>query len=200
MSSGETEPRGKLILGADGNYVLAERTVWTRGRFRVYRVSGQGSREPWLELQHAGSRQERVFQFLGRDTLLLRDGADGYVVTDSGVDLFVRAPVEGPTKESGAWGTSLPGGSQPYDQAPVAITAAQPLYPQSARRGRITGTVVLRALVGKDGRVQDVQVVQGATGLTDAAVDAVRMWIFQPALKDGLPVTSWFEVAMDFKP
>lgn len=199
VSSNETEPRGTLILGADGKYVLAERSVWTRGRFRVYRVAGEESREPWLELQHAGSRRERVFQMVGRDTLLLRDGVDGYVVANSVVDLFVRAPSGTPVWGSGAWGTSLRGGSQPFDQEPVPITAAQPLYPPSARRGRITGTVVLRVLVGVDGRVQDVQIVQGVTGLTDAAVDAARMWVFQPAFKDGLPVTSWFEIPMVFK-
>jgi TonB family protein len=195
----QTEPRGNLILRADGSYVLADRTVWTRGRFRVYRVAGRDSLEPWLELQHAGSRKERVFQFVGRDTLLLRDGVDGYVVTNSDVDLFVRAPAGTPTRESGAWGTSLQGGTQPYDQEPVPITAAQPLYPPTARKARITGTVVLRVLVGKDGRVQDVMVVQGVAGLTESAEDAVKQWIFQPALKDGLPVTSWFEVPMDFR-
>ena len=173
VSGGQTEPRGQLILRSDGNSLFLERTVWTRGKFRVYRVAGQDSMDPWLELQHAGRRKERVFQMVGRDTLLLRDGVDGHVVAGSDVDLFVRAAVGTPPWGSGVWGTGLQGGSEPYDQEPVPITAVQPVYPPSALRGRITGTVVLRVLVGKDGSVQDVQIVQGVTGLTDAAVDAV---------------------------
>ena len=200
ISSNQIEKKGQFILREDGNYVLTDREIWTRGRFRVYRVAKQDSLEPWLELQHAGNRHERVFQLLGRDTLLLRDGVDGHVVIGSEVDLFVRAPTGTPTWESGPWGTSLQGGLQPYDQEPVAITAVQPRYPPSARDAGITGRVVLRVLVGVDGRVQDVQIVQGVLRLTDAAVDAVRMWTFQPALREGLPVASWFEVPMDFRP
>ena len=199
ISSDQAGPKGQLILNSDGNYVLTERTVSTRGRFRVYRVADQDSLEPWLELQHAGRRQERVFQMLGRDTLLLRDGVDGYAVTDSEVDLFIRAPVGTPSWESGAWGTSLQGSPLVYDQEAVPILAVQPQYPQTARNAGITGKVVLRVLVGVDGRVQDVQIVQSVLGLTEAAVDAVRQWTFQPARKDGLPVASWFEVPMVFK-
>lgn len=198
-SSGQAGQKGLLILRTDGSYVLTEWTLSTRGRFRVYRVAHQDSLDPWLELQHAGSRQERVFQLLGTDTLLLRDGIDGYPVTGSEVDLFVRAPAGASTWESGAWGTSLPSVSQPYDREAVPITAIQPEYPPTARKARITGTVVLRVLVGVDGRVQDVQIVQGVAGLTEAAEDAVRKWDFQPAMKDGLPVASWFEVPMDFR-
>ena len=199
MSGDRTGQKGQLTLGPDGNYVLTDRTVSMRGRFRVYRVADQDSLDPWIELQHAGRRQERVFQLLGRDTLLLRDGIDGYVVDGSEVDLFVRAPAGTPAWGSGAWGTSLQGSPLIYDQEAVPILAVQPEYPQTARNARITGRVVLRVLVGVDGSVQDVQVVQSVAGLTDAAIEAARMWTFQPARKDGLPVTSWFEVPMDFR-
>jgi protein TonB len=53
-------------------------------------------------------------------------------------------------------------------------------------------------LVGKDGRVKNVKVIRGVTGLNDAAVDAIRRWVFKPALSNNKPVAVWVEVPIDF--
>src|SRR5271155_5893740 len=51
-----------------------------------------------------------------------------------------------------------------------------PIYPPEAGRARIEGTVVLLAVIGKDGTVQDVQVKSGERVLAQAAIDAVKQW------------------------
>jgi TonB family protein len=74
-----------------------------------------------------------------------------------------------------------------------------PAYPQSARRYQLTGTVVLRALFSRDGRVTDIQVIKKLPhGLTGAAIKAARAISFAPAEKDGLPVSTYMELQYSF--
>jgi len=141
-----------------------------------------------MELEHGGTLEQWVFQFSGRDTLLLREGDRGYPVEGSEVQVFVRAPLG-----------RLPDQGVPYDQRPVPIVRAEPQYPAFAREARVSGTVVLHVLVGEDGRVQNLNVVQSVLSLDEAAVQAVKQWKFKPALKGGLPVAAWFEVPFTFQ-
>jgi protein TonB len=85
-----------------------------------------------------------------------------------------------------------------YEDEPVPVTTVQPAYPEFAREAQIQGKVVLHVLVGKDGRVKNVKVARGVTGLNDAAMDAVRKWVFKPALSNNKPVAVWVEVPVDF--
>lgn len=85
-----------------------------------------------------------------------------------------------------------------YEDEPVPVTTVQPLYPEFAREAQIQGKVVLHVLVGKDGRVKNVKVAKGVTGLNDAAMDAVKRWVFKPALSNNKPVAVWVEVPVDF--
>lgn len=52
----------------------------------------------------------------------------------------------------------------------------KPEYPPLARQARIQGTVVLHAIIGKDGSVQNLQVISGHLILTPAAIQAVKQW------------------------
>ncbi len=85
-----------------------------------------------------------------------------------------------------------------YEDEPVAVTSVTPTYPEFAREAQIQGTVVLHVLVGKDGRVKNVKVIKGVTGLNEAAVDAIKKWVFKPALSNNKPVAVWVEVPMQF--
>jgi len=60
------------------------------------------------------------------------------------------------------------------------LTKVQPEYPSSARLMHISGTVRLQAIIGKDGRVRDVQVLSGHPLLVQAALAAVREWRYRP--------------------
>lgn len=63
-----------------------------------------------------------------------------------------------------------------------SISRAGPAYPEEAQRQRVEGIVRLRALVGKDGAVENVEVMSGPPVLAAAAVSAVRQWRYKPTL------------------
>ncbi len=62
-----------------------------------------------------------------------------------------------------------------------------PKYPQAAKDAHIQGTVLLHALIGKDGVVDQLTVISGAPELTPSALDAVRQWTYEPYLLNGQP-------------
>lgn len=107
----------------------------------------------------------------------------------AGRDSLIIAPAE-----------DLPGEGEfvYYEDEPVPVTRVQPNYPEFAREAQIQGKVVLHVLVGKDGRVKNVKVIRGVTGLNDAAVEAIKRWVFKPALSNNKPVAVWVEVPIDF--
>src|ERR1700678_2959671 len=63
-----------------------------------------------------------------------------------------------------------------------------PTYPPLARQARIQGVVVLEALIGKDGAIQNLHVVSGHPMLTNAALEAVKEWKYKPYFLNGEPV------------
>lgn len=73
-------------------------------------------------------------------------------------------------------------------QAARIINRIQPVYPPLARQTRISGTVRLHAIIGKDGTIQQLEVMSGHPLLQQAALDAVRQWRYQPTLLNGDPV------------
>jgi len=85
-------------------------------------------------------------------------------------------------------------------KAPIVISRVEPLYPEEARRARISGIVIVEALIDKTGAVRQVQVLKPLPyGLDQAAVDAVNQWRFQPGTKDGQPVNVIFNLTVNFK-
>jgi len=83
-------------------------------------------------------------------------------------------------------------------QAARLVNKVQPLYPPLARQTRISGTVKLHAIIGKDGAVQQLQVVSGHPLLVQSALDAVRQWRYQPTLLNGDPVEVDTEIDVIF--
>lgn len=68
------------------------------------------------------------------------------------------------------------------------VNKVQPVYPALARQGRIEGVVRLQAIIGKDGSIEQLEVISGHPLLQQAALDAVRQWVYQPTLLEGKPV------------
>jgi len=73
-------------------------------------------------------------------------------------------------------------------QAAKVVAQPQPAYPALARQARIQGNVVLHAIIDKDGRVGQLEVVSGHPLLVQAALDAVKQWRYQPTQLNGDPV------------
>jgi protein TonB len=78
------------------------------------------------------------------------------------------------------------------------IHDVKPYYPPQARQAKIEGTVVLLAVIDKDGSVRDVQVKSGAPLLAQAAIEAVRQWRYKPYLLRGQPVEVDTQITINF--
>lgn len=64
---------------------------------------------------------------------------------------------------------------------------------------RISGTVILRAIISEQGKIRELQVESGPALLIDAAKDAVRQWEYQPWILDGKPVEMESMINVIFK-
>ncbi len=84
------------------------------------------------------------------------------------------------------------------EELPEAIVKVPPQYPEEARKAGVDGTVLVQALVGKDGRVSDVRVQKSIPALDAAAVACVYQWRFKPALAKGDPVAVWVAIPIRF--
>jgi len=73
-------------------------------------------------------------------------------------------------------------------QAAKLIRKIIPVYPRLAIIARISGTVHLTGVIGRDGLIQQLQVIDGPQLLVQAAVDAVRQWVYRPTLLSNKPV------------
>ena len=82
----------------------------------------------------------------------------------------------------------------------LLVHQVTPKYPPQARQARVQGTVVLQALIGKDGSVRNLHAVSGPPLLTQAAVDAVKQWRYKPYYLDGQPVEAETQINVKFTP
>jgi TonB family protein len=73
------------------------------------------------------------------------------------------------------------------DAAANILSKVSPVYPQDAKTARVTGSVVLAAIIGKDGTVENLKVVSGPSQLQQSALEAVRQWKYKPYLLNGDP-------------
>jgi protein TonB len=110
--------------------------------------------------------------FGGVDSLLggLGEGATGAAPPPPPPPRIVRTKVGGNVQEA------------------KIIARPNPIYPPLARQARIQGKVQLHAIIDKDGRVGELQVVSGHPLLVKAALDAVQNWRYQPTVLNGEPV------------
>jgi len=73
-------------------------------------------------------------------------------------------------------------------QAAKLLRKVIPVYPRLAIAAHISGTVRLMGVVAKDGTVQQIRVVSGPALLVEAALDAVRQWVYRPTMLNDKPV------------
>jgi len=84
--------------------------------------------------------------------------------------------------------------------APRVSYSPDPEYSDEARRAKYQGTCVLSLIVGPDGLPQDIRVARSlGMGLDEKAIEAVKQWRFQPALKDGKPVAVAINIEVQFR-
>ncbi|MGB8985602.1 MAG: TonB family protein [Candidatus Sulfotelmatobacter sp.] len=80
----------------------------------------------------------------------------------------------------------------------LLVRKVNPTYPPLARQARISGTVVLRAVISKDGSIENLSLVSGHPMLAPAAIEAVKQWKYKPYLLNGEPVEVDTEIQVNF--
>jgi protein TonB len=86
----------------------------------------------------------------------------------------------------------------PVEEEPYPILSPAPVYPEMARAAEVEGTVRVRAMVNKEGRIEKAFVVSGHPMLDEAALAAVRAWVFTPAMQQHRPVKVWVMIPIKF--
>jgi len=74
----------------------------------------------------------------------------------------------------------------------------QPAYPALARSARIQGTVLLQAVISKQGTIEKLRVLSGHPMLASAAIDAVSQWRYQPYILNNEPVEVETQITVNF--
>jgi protein TonB len=78
------------------------------------------------------------------------------------------------------------------------ISKVNPVYPPLAKQARIQGVVHLTTTIGADGAVQNLEVISGHPLLVQAAMEAVKQWLYKPTLLNGSPVAVITQVDVNF--
>ena len=114
----------------------------------------------------------------------------------------------GPSFTSGQVGrpesSATPDGNRVYtgkevDKKARVLRKPEPKYTKDARKHGIEGTVILRVVFASTGRVTNIHVISGLPdGLTDRSIEVAQRIKFEPAIKDGHPVSMWFELQYNY--
>ena len=82
---------------------------------------------------------------------------------------------------------------------PARTKYVAPQYPDIARHAKVQGVVILEAVIGADGKVQDLRVLRSIPLLDEAALAAVRDWEYTPTLLNGQPTPVIMTVTVQFR-
>ena len=98
-------------------------------------------------------------------------------------------------------GPLIPGIGDVSNPILIEESKIKPVYPELARQARLAGTVILQAIVLKDGTVGNIEVLRcdhPNLGFEEAAVEAVTQWRYKPATQNGRPVDVYLTVNVQF--
>jgi protein TonB len=118
------------------------------------------------------------------------DGTFPGVTALPGTAVMVPPPAPPPSSEP-----VRPGGKV---KPPDRVVNVRPVYPPMAIAARVSGSVIIEAIIGTDGHVRDAKVLRSIPLLDDAALKAVRQWRYTPTLLNGVPVAVIMTVTVTF--
>ncbi|HSP35875.1 MAG TPA: TonB family protein [Thermoanaerobaculia bacterium] len=103
-------------------------------------------------------------------------------------------------------GTATVAEHGPYTPGVAGVTSArvltkvEPQFPNALRGAVTSTTVVVRCIIGKDGRIHDPEIVKSSfTPFNDAVLTALRQWTFEPGRNNGQPVDTYFQLTVNFE-
>ena len=82
---------------------------------------------------------------------------------------------------------------------PVKIVNVEPVYPPDMRAAGTQGVVILELTIDGTGKVARVRVLRSVAGLDEAAIEAVKQWVFEPTLLNGTPTAILYNVTVTFR-
>lgn len=136
------------------------------------------------------------------------------IAPDEGIDLGIEGGVAGGVEGGVPGGVvggvvgGLPDAPPPPVQAirvggqikePKKLRNVDPVYPDIAKQARVQGIVILECTISPQGKVTNVKVLRGIPLLDQAAIDAVRLWVYSPTLLNGVPVPVIMTVTVNFR-
>jgi TonB family protein len=84
------------------------------------------------------------------------------------------------------------------EAADLVTHSVTPGYPMLARQMKVQGSVILQAVIGRDGLIQDLHVISGPPILARAAQEAVKQWHFKPHYVGPEPVETQAKITVNF--
>lgn len=89
--------------------------------------------------------------------------------------------------------------SEPGISAPRIVSRAEPVYSEQSLKAGVQGVVVPYTEISAEGQLQNIQVLQGlGFGLDELAVERIRLWKFELAMREGKPVTMMMPIEINF--
>jgi protein TonB len=125
-----------------------------------------------------------------------------------GPDLTTNTPIRpGSATLSAVPGSPRPGFTVPgrplrvdgrMIKAPTRLVSVNPVYPDDARGAHVEGVVLLEITIAEDGSVTGARVLRSVPLLDQAALEAVRQWVYEPTLLNGVPIAVTLTVTINF--
>jgi TonB family protein len=124
------------------------------------------------------------------------DVATGGIESIAGVIGVEQMSVDAPPPVAPVTSGPLPIGGN--IKAPARTKYVPPQYPEIARSTRVEGVVIIEAIIGSNGKVEEARVLRSKPFLDDAALAAVRAWEYTPTLLNDRPVPVIMTVTVQF--
>lgn len=183
-------PEGKVekidrIDGPDQLVAPTEKTV-KKWKFKPYAIAAGKPTRVYSKF---------TFNFFFKDKVVDRKDPDATAIPLS------TPGGSAPPAEGTASGPLTPGPvrvSQGVSQG-LLLHSVAPVYPPEARRNGVQGQVVLRAVIDKEGKVRDLELVSGRHELAEAAMAAVKQWRYRPYKLKGEPVEVQTQITVNFQ-
>ncbi|MFZ0317694.1 MAG: energy transducer TonB [Candidatus Sulfotelmatobacter sp.] len=117
------------------------------------------------------------------------------------IALQASPPHSPATQSDASSGAAVPAERASFSQGVAAgliVSRVSPIYPPEARRARISGTVIMKAIINETGDVASLELISGHPMLAPAAMDAVKQWKYKPYLVNGKAVVVDTQVQVNF--
>lgn len=176
--------------------LVSERVVHVNG-FRGEEYSSLNQRNLFVEQFFATKRRLYRFSAYGAS-------ADHRDVRQFFSSIMLGENPEGITVSDGPGASLQPSDEKIYTAKEVDVKARMTdkpaaSYTDEAKLNQVTGTVILKVLLARDGHVSNIKTISGLPfGLTERAIAAARQLRFIPAMKGGMPVSMWMQIEYSF--